>query len=328
MECGIQVSAVETGRHWSVVIRMLLIAWCMITIAGTDFCGRVLILTVAEIKYLIVRYIILIFRGYMSEAMTICLNTTTCMILRGIRMILLHGMWVEIRVSVVVVRYNVFENVGRPDRRVMCIYLDDGACGVEVHGNVFYNTASRASVFTNSGHDVKVTNNIFVKTQGPAVEINSIFYNMSEAHLAHFFDGPKKTMSINDDKGTSEIFAPSLKGLFEYRLLECVDVTKPPYSERYPELVNYMEYLDDGVTRVGMRPSSNVMTKNVVYKCPEALRLTGPHAKFTEKDSYVTDADPGFVDAANRNFMLKDNSIVHDTIKDFEPIPFEKIGRK
>jgi len=227
-----------------------------------------------------------------------------------------------------VVRYNYFENIGRSDRMVMGIYLDDGSCGVEIYGNVFYRTASRGSVFSNSGHDVKVINNIFIESMGPAVELNSIFYNMSEAHQAYFFGrfGVSEDRAADKQKNTG-MFVSLSKGVFERRLLELVDIRKPPYSQRYPELSDYMDYLDDGVTRIGMRPRNNIMSRNVIYKCPETLKLRAPHAQMTEKDNYVTDEDPGFVDAANKNFQLKKDSIVYQKIHGFEPIPFDKIGR-
>ncbi len=227
-----------------------------------------------------------------------------------------------------ILRYNYFARVGRPDRMVMGVYLDDGACGLEVHGNVFYKTASRATVFSNSGHDIKVTNNIFIETLGPAVELNSIFYNISPSHLAHYFGKPEKAKSDADNKDGTGMFSPEIKPLFEYKLLECVDIRKPPYSDKYPELADFMDYLDDGVTRTGMRPSGNLMARNVVYKCPEALKLTGPYAKFEKKNNFVTSEDLEFVDARNENFKLKEDSIVYKKIEGFEPIPFDKIGRQ
>ena len=44
------------------------------------------------------------------------------------------------------------------------------------------------------------------------------------------------------------------------------------------------------------------------------------------KDNWVTQEDPGFVDYANGNFMLKADAPVFKQIKDFEPIPFERMG--
>ena len=47
---------------------------------------------------------------------------------------------------------------------------------------------------------------------------------------------------------------------------------------------------------------------------------------FDFKNNYVTLEDPGFVDAENKNFQLRDDSIVYQKIPEFKKIPFEKIG--
>jgi len=43
-------------------------------------------------------------------------------------------------------------------------------------------------------------------------------------------------------------------------------------------------------------------------------------------DNFVTEEDPGFVDAANMNFQLRDDSVVYQKIPEFKKIPFEIIG--
>ena len=44
------------------------------------------------------------------------------------------------------------------------------------------------------------------------------------------------------------------------------------------------------------------------------------------EDNYVTKEDPGFVDAANMSFQLRDDSIVYKQIPGFQKIPFADIG--
>jgi len=50
------------------------------------------------------------------------------------------------------------------------------------------------------------------------------------------------------------------------------------------------------------------------------------YAQFDMRNNYFTNTDPGFIDYKNRNFKLKDNSIVFEKIPSFQNIPFEKIG--
>ena len=38
------------------------------------------------------------------------------------------------------------------------------------------------------------------------------------------------------------------------------------------------------------------------------------------------EADPGFVDAAKRNFQFRDDSPVYEKLPGFKKIPFERIG--
>ncbi len=59
---------------------------------------------------------------------------------------------------------------------------------------------------------------------------------------------------------------------------------------------DYLNLMPDGKTYYGMRPKGNIMEWNVVYNCPEALRLTSPHAQFEMVNNYVTQKDPGFID--------------------------------
>ena len=43
-------------------------------------------------------------------------------------------------------------------------------------------------------------------------------------------------------------------------------------------------------------------------------------------DNWITDEDPGFIDAENGNFLLKEAAKVFEKIPEFQSIPFDKIG--
>jgi hypothetical protein len=205
-----------------------------------------------------------------------------------------------------IVRYNYFHNVGRPDRKwTMGVYFDDGICDAEVFGNVFYKVASFGSVYSNCGQDIVIRNNIFIDAHGPAMQLKSMWFDWAVKHIKIYFAD---------------------EGIYRQRLLQDIDITKPPYSTRYPKLVNFMELTDDGKTYVGMYPARNIMENNLVYKHGETFRLVGEHAQFEFKNNFVTLDDPGFVDVENENFQLMDDSIVYQKIPGFEKIPFEKIG--
>jgi parallel beta helix pectate lyase-like protein len=203
------------------------------------------------------------------------------------------------------IRYNFFHHVGRPDRMVMGIYFDDATCGVTVFGNVFYKVATHGTVFSNAGHDITVKNNIVIESYGPAVWLNSMWYNFGADHLKHFF---------------------GKKGLFQHRLKDLLDIKKPPYSTTYPKLVDWLDTMKDGKTFVGMRPRRNLMKNNVIVNCPKTLDMNGEYAQFEQDNNFETKSNPGFVDAEHLNFQLKQDSIVYKKIPEFQEIPFKKIG--
>ena len=98
-------------------------------------------------------------------------------------------------------------------------------------------------------------------------------------------------------------------GVWWKRLLRDIDITKPPYSTHYHELVNFMELTDDGKTYVGLYPARNLFAGNVIVKQGETVRMVGEHAQCEYKNNFVTLDDPGFVDAENKDFRLKDDSV-------------------
>jgi hypothetical protein len=91
-----------------------------------------------------------------------------------------------------------------------------------------------------------------------------------------------------------------------------VDITKPPYSERYPDLAHMPEHAD-----------RNFVWRNLAVSCGQfAARDRGVNELL---DNCVYTADPGFVDPASRNLALKDGSPVYQRFG-FRQIPFAEIG--
>ena len=116
------------------------------------------------------------------------------------------------------------------------------------------------------------------------------------------------------------------KGIYTKRLTESVDIRKPPYSTRYPLLKDWLDLLPDGKTYVGMRPRRNVFEGNVLVKYDETFRMVGRYAQCEFGENYIAQGDPGFVDEANMNFSLKEDSAVFREIPGFKKIPFDQIG--
>lgn len=190
-----------------------------------------------------------------------------------------------------IIRHNFWRDTGGPrSHGSSAVYFDDGAGGQTVYGNVFLRAAggSFGAVFVHGGHDNRVVNNIFIDCKAA---MRHVRWN---------------------DKGWAEWVNGDL---WRERLLKEVDITRPPYSEKYPELAGFFE--------PGARKRVNYSSKNVVVRCPMLL-----DGDWEEENNFVTDADPGFVDAAAMNFQLRDDSEVYQKIPGFERIPFEKIGMR
>jgi len=205
-----------------------------------------------------------------------------------------------------VIRYNFFHHCGNPEREwTMGVYFDDGTCGALVEGNVFYRVGSYGTIYSNAGHDLEVRNNIFVEGYGPVLTIKSMWYDFGRDQVSIFFDSG---------------------GIYHRRLTQLLDIKKPPYSERYPELVDWMDLLPDGKTFVGMRPRRNRFYHNAIIGYDETYRWVGEHAQFEIGLNLISSQDPGFIDKADLNFQLSDDSPVYKELPEFKKIPFAAIG--
>lgn len=188
-----------------------------------------------------------------------------------------------------IIRHNYWHHIGSALTHGSCaIYFDDGSGGQTVIGNVFYKAAGGnfGAVFVHGGHDNDVINNIFV--------------DCKRAIGAAPWD---------DDRWWDYVAAP----LWQQVLLQDVDITQPPYTTKYPDLVGFMERND--------RARLNRAARNLVVQCDDFI-----NGNWDEHDNYVTADDPGFVGMAHQNFALRENAEVYSSLPAFEPIPFAEMG--
>ncbi len=81
-----------------------------------------------------------------------------------------------------------------------------------------------------------------------------------------------------------------------------MNIKAPPYSVKYPGLKDWLDLLPDGRTYVGMRPRRNVVDRNVLVRYEETFRLVAKYAQSDFGENFITQQDPGFVDAAKMDF--------------------------
>jgi len=190
-----------------------------------------------------------------------------------------------------VIRYNYLHDItGFEGRGCVGVYLDDMYCGTEIVGNVFYRVTSAA--FIGGGRDCLIENNIFVECQ-PAVHIDA-------RALGWASSGSDGWVKEGKEKGT----------------LSGIKYNQPPYSQRYPRLVNILE--EDPAA-----PRGNVVARNICVggKWDDIERKARPLVTFQDN---LLEQDPHFLNAAELNFQLAQNSPAFDL--GFKRIPIEKMG--
>jgi len=193
-----------------------------------------------------------------------------------------------------VLRFNYFHNIQKSEglrgyTEVMAIYLDDCASGTRIYGNVFYK-AGRA-VKIGGGRDNIVRNNMFIACS-PSIHVDA----RGTGWASFWFDGRDNTLLDR---------------------LKAMNYKEPPYSARYPALLTI---LDDEPAM----PNGNAVICNIMSGGVWLDLLNGLKEDILDMRDNLTEGDPGFVDPANGNFQLKDDSPAWKL--GFKRIPIENIG--
>lgn len=190
-----------------------------------------------------------------------------------------------------VFRYNFWHDIGDPEYVTPCgragIRLDDAISGVLIYGNIFLrcSQANFGGIQIHGGKENVVENNIFVNCR-----YGISFSGWGEQRWKDFLRSDWCVKMTQQD----------------------VDITKPPYSTKYPALAHLEDNAD-----------VNMVWRNVVYRCGEFL--TRDRGIQDLMDNFITAEDPGFVDAENMNFELREDAAALRAIG-FRQIPFSEIG--
>ena len=187
-----------------------------------------------------------------------------------------------------ILRWNFWHHIGsgRDVAGQAGIRLDDMISGVMVYGNVFYRSAGGhfGGLQIHGGKDNWADNNLFI-----ACKASVSFSAWNEAR-----------------------WVESVRNWLENARRRGLDVSRPPLSEKYPELLR----LEENANR-------NFILRSLVISCGEfAIRDPGVNVFF---DNYAAEGDVGFVDPYRRQFALNPDSAVFRWFA-FRPIPFEEIG--
>jgi len=186
------------------------------------------------------------------------------------------------------IRHNYLHDIrGFRDQGCVGVYLDDMFSGTTIFGNVFYNVTRPA--FIGGGRDNTVENNLFVDCR-PALHIDGRALNWAGYHV-------NTTMTDT---------------------LKAMPYQTPPWSQRYPRLVGILQ--DEPAA-----PKGNLVARNVSFGGQWDGVGSDARRYVTFQDNLV-DQDPHLVDAAAKDFRLKDDSPVYRKVPGFQKIPFEQMG--
>jgi len=190
-----------------------------------------------------------------------------------------------------VLRYNYLHHVSGPGLYgAQGIYLDDCASGSIVLGNVLYQVAR--AMLIGGGRDNTIENNLIVACR-ESIRFDNRGLNWMKYHV---------------EPG----------GIMPERLAG-IPYKKPPWSERYPQLLSLL------ADNPGA-PKGNLIRYNVIQKSPPMSLAKEVTELGTVADNLTTDEDLGFESTAGMGFRLRGDSPVFKKLPKFRQIPFEKIG--
>ncbi len=198
------------------------------------------------------------------------------------------------------VKYNYIHdihcNIDGAPLGVFGVYMDGGQCDMQVVGNVFENLSKNArGIQIGGGRDVVIMNNMFINCDSALWMVDVMTnVNLEQRHY------------------------PSLRSLDEKVDLANNEIWK----ETFPNLYKLME-LPDSQKQL---PEGNIFTNNLTLN---TTLLTGVVAKNYSDVSknYTISSSDGFVDFANKNFTLKEDSPIFTRHPEFKPLPFTRMGR-
>jgi hypothetical protein len=185
------------------------------------------------------------------------------------------------------IRYNYIHHVyGRKAEGANGVYLDDNFSAAAIYGNVF--ESLKRPIHLGGGRDHRVLNNLFVDcTDALHIDARGLGWR------AYGFDELKQK-------------------------LETWPYQKPPWSERYPELLTLLN--DEP-----MAPKGVVVMRNIMV-ATEWDDIEGKARPYVKMEQNLLDAPRNvLVNRAGQMPRLNPKSPTVAALK-FEPIPYERIG--
>ena len=209
-----------------------------------------------------------------------------------------------------VIRYNAIYNIGSGDFSPHGIYLDDGASGQIIYGNIIINCKGNGFMI-GGGRNHNIYNNILIN-----------------CHKAFFYDA----RSINAVLDPEFWFEHSREGLDMQQNL----LSSPWQSDSWKKAYSYMaewslDYNDTENPDFIPNPADSRIKGNIIFTYKSDIgEIEDVAYKLSDisgnKLYRLSDMKKIFVDAENGCYDIKDDDRVREDAPDFENIPFDEIG--
>lgn len=210
-----------------------------------------------------------------------------------------------------VVRYNVLYNIGSNDYNPHGIYLDDGASGQTVYGNLIVNCNGNGFLI-GGGRNNNIYNNILVNCD-----------------TAFFYDSRSRNAVLDKNFW----FEHSREGLDMHQNLLASPWQSEVWQTAYPYMADWsLDYNDTENPDFIPNPSDSKVTGNLIvhYKgdIGEIEESVYSFSDISGNEIYrFNDMDKLFVDAESGDYNIQNIDELRKAIPDFENIPLNKIGR-
>ena len=209
-----------------------------------------------------------------------------------------------------VVRYNAIYNIGSGDFAPHGIYLDDGASGQTMYGNIIINCKGNGFMI-GGGRNNNIYNNILVNCD-----------------KAFFYDARSINAVLNSDYW----FEHSREGLDMHQNLLASPWQSDAWQKAYPYMKNWsLDYNDTENPDFIPNPADSKINNNIIVHYNDACEIEDTVYNFSDisnNEFYsIGNIDKLFVNAEAGDYTIQDIDKVKASIPSFEEIPLDKIGR-
>ncbi len=236
-----------------------------------------------------------------------------------------------------VIRYNYFHDIGSyyESKIQHAVYIDDGAFGAEIYGNVFYKASARdyepAAVKLHGSQTSNIYNNIFIDMpygiEDAAWVSDSPGYQQQWVRVTYNegYGHPAMLQAAQFDKGTwKQRYTGTLWGEPIWSYITTAKLTQYSYNAARGETINPAALVNSAVPY-----RTNKIYDNVFYKMSggNVYDVWSPQCNHEETNSYVATSETIFTNYGT-DFSLTASglSTVKSSAKNFVNIPFSSIG--